>query len=351
MNEILDPQPLPNPSPSNPLLGMPSNVNAGAVTIEVARAVAETKGKLQVAKAFPRDINAAHRELMDACKLPSLAAKAFYSVPRAGGKVTGPSVRLAEEIARCWGNIDYGHRELSRSDGKSEVEVYAWDMQTNLYSRRQITVLHVMDTKDGPRKLRDQKDIDDKISNVASKQLRGRILAVLPKWLVADAEDSCRRTLAGSSDEPISARVRKMLDAFAPMGVTQAMIEDYLEHPLANATADDITTLTGVYNALSEGAKVAEYFDLEAGSKPAPAGVNALLTNAPSPTIQHQPAAQAAPAAPVTRRTRTAAAAPKPEAPAAPPQEQEQIPPEDDPSTGAEYSPPPAAEGGAGRFF
>lgn len=327
MNEIFEAAPAaPNPLPI-PTAGL----NAGAVTIEVARAVAETKGKLQVAKMFPRDINGAHRELMDACRLPSLAGKAFYSVPRAGGKVTGPSVRLAEEIARCWGNIDYGHRELSRSEGKSEVEVYAWDMQTNLYSRRQLTVLHVMDTKDGPRKLRDQKDIDDKISNVASKQLRGRILAVLPKWLVADAEEACRATLANAGgDEPISARVRKMLAAFAPMGVNQVMIEAYLEHPLENATADDLAALMGVYTAITEGAKVDEYFDLTAGTKPEPSGVNALLTNAPSQTVQ-TPAAEAAPAqaaapapAATTRRTtRVAAKAPVEPEPADPADGQE----------------------------
>ena len=89
---------------------------------------------------------------------------------------------MAEQIAQVFGNFQYGHRELSRDNKKSEVEIYAWDKQTNNRQIRQLTVLHVLDTRDGPKKLRDQKDIDNKIANVASKQMRGRILAMMPKW-------------------------------------------------------------------------------------------------------------------------------------------------------------------------
>lgn len=352
MNDMIE-SGMPPMGSASPMPIPAAGLNAGAVTIEVARAVAETRGKIQVAKSFPRDVNAAHRELMDACKLKSLADKAFYSVPRGGGKVTGPSVRLAEEIARCWGNIDYGHRELSRTEGKSEVEVYAWDMQTNTFSRRQLTVLHVMDTKDGPRKLRDQKDVDDKISNVASKQLRGRILAVLPKWLVNDAEEACRKTLAGGSDEPIAARVRRMLEAFSGYGVTQAMVEERLEHPLANATTDDLVDLVGVFNALREGAKVADYFNLEAGRPVVESGAAAVVASlppapAPAPVVAAAPPAQAA--AVTTRRRASAPASPPPTTEAPPPAE---APADDAPTVG---DPPPAdvlpAEGGAsGSFF
>lgn len=169
---------------------MPASVNAGAVAIEQERAIAEAQGQLILAKKFPRDVNAAYAELMEACKLMAFASVAFYTVPQGGQKVTGPSIRLAEEIARVYGNFEFGHRELSRSEatpttfGRSEIEVYAWDKEKNNRSIRQITVLHVMDTREGPKKLRDQRDIDNKIANVASKQVRGRILSSVPKWLV-----------------------------------------------------------------------------------------------------------------------------------------------------------------------
>lgn len=239
---------------------MPSPVNAGSVSIEQQRAIAEAQGQLILAKRFPRDLNGAYAELMEACKLPALAEVAFYTLPRGNKSVTGPSIRLAEEIARVYGNFQYGHRELSRDDKKSEVEVYAWDMEKNNYSKRQITVMHVMDTRDGPRKLRDQKDIDDKIANVASKQVRGRILALVPKWLSEAAIAECRKTLAGTNDMPIGERVRKMTQAFAKFGVTVKHLETYLGHSLDAVDTDEIADLTGIFNAIKEGAKIADYF-------------------------------------------------------------------------------------------
>lgn len=240
--------------------GLPAIVNAGAVSIESERAIAEARGQMQLAKMFPRDSNAAYAELMEACKLKALASVAFYSVPRGNQKVTGPSIRLAEEIARVYGNFEYGHRELSRGDGKSEVEVYAWDKEKNNRSIRQITVEHTRDTREGPVKLRDQKDIDDKIANVASKQVRGRILALVPKWMVESAIEECRKTLNGDNTEPLSVRVRKMTQAFAAFGVNPGMMERYLNHKLDDTTSDELVDLTGVYNAIKDGAPASEYF-------------------------------------------------------------------------------------------
>lgn len=242
--------------------GLPvgSGANVGSVAIEQQRAIAEAQGQLILAKKFPRNLNAAYAELMEACKLPALAEVAFYSLPRGGSVVSGPSIRLAEEIARVYGNFQYGHRELSRDTQKSEVEVYAWDMEKNNYSKRQLTVMHVMDTKQGPRKLRDQKDIDDKIANVASKQVRGRILALVPKWLSEAAIAECRKTLAGTNVMPIGDRVRKMTQAFAKYGVTTKHLEAFLKHGLDDTTVEDIADLQGVFNAIKDGAKISDFF-------------------------------------------------------------------------------------------
>lgn len=252
--------------------GMPVGANVGAVAIEQERAIAEAQGQLILAKRFPRDLIAAHNELMAACKSKAFAEVAFYSVPNRG---TGPSIRFAEEVARCYGNFEYGHRELSRDSNKSEVEVYAWDKEKNNYSRRQLTVLHVVDTKHGPKACRDQSDIDNLIANKASKQVRGRILGLMPKWLVEDAIQECKKTIAGVNDEPIEARVRKMTQAFAKYGVTTEHLERYLGHKLDEVLIDELVDMTGIYNALREGAKPSEYFDAK---ELAPAG-NSTFAN------------------------------------------------------------------------
>ena len=279
-----------------------SNVNAGAVAIETERAVAEARGQMQLAKMFPRDGNAAFAELMDACKLKAFAEVAFYSVPQGGSKVTGPSIRFAEEVARVYGNFEFGHRELSRVEagpgqrdfGRSEIEVYAWDKEKNNRSIRQITVLHVIDTRDGPRKLRDQKEIDNKIANVASKQARGRILALMPKWLVEAGLAECRKTLAGDNTEPLSARIRKMQQAFSAFGVTTDHLERYLGHKLDDTLADELVDLMGVYNAVKEGTPPSEFFG--ASEEDTKAATGAAITDAAKAAAaaeQSEPAASA----------------------------------------------------------
>lgn len=255
-----------SPAPFGPQgrqLAAMGTANVGAVSIEQERAIAEAQGQMTLAKRFPRDLNAAHAELMAACKSPAFAAVAFYAKPQGGGTVSGPSIRMAEQIAQVYGNFQYGHRELSRDGKKSEVEIYAWDMEKNNYNKRQITVMHVRDTREGPKPLRDQSDVDQKINNVASKQSRGLILAMMPKWLVEDAVQECRKTIAGKNDEPIEARVRKMAQAFAKFGVTAERLEKYLGHALNQTTLDELADLTGIHNSLRDGIPASELFPLE----------------------------------------------------------------------------------------
>lgn len=260
MNDIVETNgtPLAHSSPFSKM-ALSTSVNHGAVAIESERAIAEARGQMQLAKMFPRSVTAAITEFMDACRSPEFAKAAFYSVPNRG---SGPSIRFAEEAARCYGNFEYGHRELSRSDGKSEIEVYAWDKEKNNRSTRQITVMHVMDTRNGPRVLTDQADIDNKIANVASKQIRGRILALMPKHMIALGQAECKKTIAGDNEKPLRDRVLAVVNAFSKYGITNAVLTRHLGHSVDDTTADELIDLIGIGNALKEGAKASEYFNL-----------------------------------------------------------------------------------------
>lgn len=246
---------------ANSAPALPGNVNAGAVSIEAQRAITEAQSKIQLAKMFPRNETEAFDRLMFACSHPGFAEEAFYSLPRGDKSISGPSIRLAEEIARLYGNFTYGHRELSRGNGKSEVEVFAWDVENNNYTSRQITVMHVQDTKSGSYALRSQADVDTRIANIASKQLRGRILSLIPKWMLSEAVNQCRKTLAGGQDkEQRDARIQGLEARFAARGVDKKALEGYLGHPLKLITDDEIADLFGVYTAIKEGSPVNEFF-------------------------------------------------------------------------------------------
>jgi len=253
---------------------MPAHVNAGTVMIEQERAIAEVKGKLSVAKMFPRDEAMAFQQVMNACSRPSLAKVAEYRFKRGGQEVNGPTIRLAEVIAAAWGNIDYGVRELSRGEGYSEMEAYAWDMQTNTISAQRFTVRHIRDRSadnGGNVQLTQERDIYERTANDASRRVRERIFAVIPPDLVDMAVKKCRDTLAGNSDKPIADRVRDMISAFNKFSVTAQMIETRLGRKLDTILPDDFADLMAVYNSIKDGAKVSDFFGGEAAALAAPA--------------------------------------------------------------------------------
>ena len=243
------------PVPNNPFArAQAEHLSAGAVAIESERAIAEAQGRLLIAKRFPRDEAQAFARVMEACSRPSLADVANYRFPRGGQSVEGPSIRLAEELARCWGNIAYGIRELSRKPGESEMEAFAWDQQTNVLSTQTFTVRHIRDTRGGGQKLNDERDIYEVTANMGARRLRARILAVLPPDLVDAAVAKCGDTIKHGSEKPLADRVRDMTQAFTRLGVSAAMLADRLGKPLDGATPDDLAELRGIYQGIKDGA-------------------------------------------------------------------------------------------------
>ena len=84
-----------------------------------------------MAKRFPRVYIDAYAKAIEACQRKSFAEKAFFSYPRGGQTVTGVTIRFAEEMARCYGNLDYGIKEMSHEEGKSRCMVYKLKARSN----------------------------------------------------------------------------------------------------------------------------------------------------------------------------------------------------------------------------
>lgn len=240
------------------------NINQGTVAVESSRAIAEAQGKLVIAKRFPRNEIDAFAKVMTACQRKSLAEKAFYSYPRGGETVQGPTIRFAEELARCWGNLDYGIKELSQGNGNSEMQAYCWDLETNTMSVQNFTNPHRKEVGKTIKELTSLRDIYENNANMAARRLRARILAVLPSDLVDEAIKECRRTLTGNNETPLIDRVKNMTVAFGKIGVTQEMIEGRLKRKIETMTAEDFADYIGIYNSLKENnSKISDWFEYE----------------------------------------------------------------------------------------
>ena len=227
-------------------------INQGTVAVESSRAIAEAQGKLIMAKRFPRNYTESYTKAMEACQRKGFAEKAFFSYPRAGQTVTGVTIRFAEELARVYGNLDYGIKEMSHEEGKSEMQAYCWDLETNTISSQNFTVEHIMETKQGNRKLTSQRDIYERTANDGARRLRSRILAILPPDLVEDCINECKKTLAGQNGIPLIDKIKNMVTAFTKLGVTKEMLEQRLKHTVETVNEEELTEYIGIYNGLKQ---------------------------------------------------------------------------------------------------
>ena len=255
------------PSMNTGIMAQMDSINQGTIAIEASRAIAEAQGKLVIAKRFPRNEVAAYKRLAEACQRRGTAEKAFYKYNRGGSAVEGVTIRFAEEIARCWGNIDYGIKELSQDEGKSEMQAYAWDLETNTMSVQNFTNPHIREVKGMAKPLTSQRDIYEINANMGARRLRARILAVVPYDFVNMGIEECKKTLAGRNDEPLIDRVKKMVIQFSKLGVSQEMIEARLKRRIDTMTADDFVDYIGIFNAIKQGeSKVADWFSITVDS-------------------------------------------------------------------------------------
>ncbi len=234
----------------------------GLAHAQASKAVQEIQAALTIAAARPRNNAAAFQRIMEACDRPFLAESAIYTYPKGKTTVTGPSIRLAEVLAQNWGNLSVGIREISQSDGVSEVEAFAWDLETNFQETKIFHVSHVRHTKQGSYKVTDPREIYEMVANNGARRLRACILSVIPGDIVDAAVDRCQKTMS-SGKEPIGERIKKLISAFNEVGVKVEHIEKRLGHNMDATVEAEMVVLRGIYKSLKDGmAKREDFFEI-----------------------------------------------------------------------------------------
>jgi len=234
----------------------PAPAHVGQATaIEQSRAAAEVAAAVHVAQQCPRDLQKALAEMRESCKQLRLAERAFFRYSRGGNTVTGPTVHLARELARCFGNVQYGIAELARDNGKaeSEMQAYAWDVERNTRAAQIFIVPHGRDTKQGVKQLTDMRDIYENNANMGARRLRAQIWAILPPWFVDEAQEICQQTLADGGGKPLAQRVGDAIKAFGGQGVTALQLEQKLGRESARWTEHDVAQLQVIFKSLQRG--------------------------------------------------------------------------------------------------
>lgn len=246
---------------------MGRTTSAGAmVTVEEGANIAEIQAKMILARNFPRDLERCMANILFECKNKKLAEKAMYEFPRGDSVVRGPSIRLVECVARHFGNILSGVKEISTSaDGrKATVKSFCWDLESNFADEKIFEVEYTRTVKKGgiptTYPITDPRDRYEMLANMGARRKRACVQAIIPTYIIDEAMEVCQETLENaikkeSGEKSIEEIRANMLEAFKGVAewITEADFETVCGKPFDTLNAKDIVKLRALFNAIKEG--------------------------------------------------------------------------------------------------
>lgn len=222
--EILEPQPLAQ-------LG-------GEVDVQIA-----------TAKRYPRSIKAFKEQaMMMATFDEATAAGCFYSLPRGGKPIEGPSARLAEIVLSAWGNVRADARVVAIEDKEVIAEAMTWDLEKNVAIR--VQVRRRITGKNG------QRFNDDMITVTGNAAcaiaLRNSVFKVIPNVFTNSIYHAARKAAIGDI-KTIAASRADMVEYFGKMGVTADRVFAAVgKANIEEIGLDELATLKGVATAIKD---------------------------------------------------------------------------------------------------
>jgi hypothetical protein len=233
---------------------------------------AEIDSQIATAKKYPRTMSAVKKSMLDFATLDvETAESCFYSLPRGGKTIQGPSVRLAEIAVSCYKNLRAGARVVQTvTDGQNPhvvVQAVCHDLENNvaitIEKRRRI----VGKKKNEGRV--DEDDINLATNACAAIAFRDAVYKVIPGALIKPVYEAAKKTAVGDQ-KTLSERRLAAFDRFAKMGVQKERVLTKLERKaIDDVTLEDLETLIGLFTAIKDGqTNIDEAFPAQAATAP-----------------------------------------------------------------------------------
>jgi hypothetical protein len=254
---------------ANQLTRLPQAAGETAVSAVAAQVVASVQARYTVAIARPRNLDQVRVSLLNECRRPGFARVAIYNKPIGQG-VTGPSIRFAEAALRCLGNVLPEVITVFDDADKRIVRVSVTDLEGNVTYSKDVTVTKTVERANAKgQEVVGQRvnsrgstvyivrasddDCLNKENALVSKALRTVALRLIPGDILDEALDTVEETLRSKAAEDPAGERKRMVDAFASIGVNPTMLVAHLRHPLEQITPAELSKLRGVYLAIKDG--------------------------------------------------------------------------------------------------
>lgn len=263
----------PNTESTGLAVQKPAAVVETAATAMAASEKAAIEARYLVALRNPRNDDDVRVRLLKRCESPRFAELAEYSKPVGGGKkATGGSIRLMEECARQYGNIEVRSSVVFDDAERRIIKVTATDLESNYPASLDVILEKTVERK-SPRQgdevlgsrinskgekvyriVADEDAFIVKQGAAVAKARRECIRAIVPGDLVEEALERCAATRKSEVKRDPSAARKRLADAFYVIGVMPQQLADYLEKPDLEAVTDaELEVLRAIYTAMKEG--------------------------------------------------------------------------------------------------
>jgi hypothetical protein len=218
-----------------------------------------TRGEIDIAintaRRFPRQPAVVRTKMMSLATMDTETAEAcFYTLPRGGKNIQGPSVRLAEIAVACYQNLRVGTRIIQTvSHGENPhvvIQAVCFDLENNscvtIEKRRRIV------GKKSKGGAIDEDDINLATNACSAIAFRDSVFKIVPLILVKPVFEAARKVAIGDAKTLVDRRA-KCLETFAKMGISKERVLAKLERKSVDEIVlDDIEVLLGLHNAIRE---------------------------------------------------------------------------------------------------
>lgn len=241
-----------------------------ASTAVAAKATATVQARYIMALQRPRDLDDVRVKLLKECNRPRFAEVARYLKP-VGKGVSGPSIRFAEAAIRCMTNVTTEVVTIFDDSKKRIVQVTVTDLESNVPYSLDVTIEKTVErssVKPGQTVVSTrvnsygkttflveatEDDLLNKQAALISKAIRQLALRLLPGDILDEAMDAVTATQEREDKRDPDAARKRLVDAFAQLGVKPSDLKQYLGHELSQSSPAELAELRSVYSAIRDG--------------------------------------------------------------------------------------------------
>ncbi len=263
-------------STDNALAKVPTTTLAEtSVETATAQATAMARGQVEaqylMAERHPRNMDLVRQRLLKECDRTGFAEVAIYSIPRAGIKIEGPTIRFAEGVRRLYGNMLTQSALIYEDDHQQIIRITVVDFETNSPAISDVSVSKCKEVRN-PRKGEEvisaranstgqtvykvavtDDDMRMKRGSEAARARRNLILELIPADLKDECMARCRKTMKVKAKQDPDAYRKQVVDGFTLLGVPADELAKYLSHDLGSASPDEMLELRIVYQTVKDG--------------------------------------------------------------------------------------------------